>query len=507
MSAGTPLLAEMTRAIDALNLYDTITNTPLTPLHTVSQKIDATIYLKREDLQPVHSFKIRGAHAKISALTTADRHKGLITASAGNHAQGVAYSAMKQGLSATIVMPVTTPTIKVDAVKRYGAHTHLYGDSYDEAYRKARALASENGAVYIHAYDDKDVILGQGTIAKELLEASLAVDYVFIPVGGGGLLAGIAAYIKTKRPATRIIAVEPENSDCLHQALYANQRIILDQVDIFADGVAVKQIGELPFAIAKETVDATIQVSTDELCAAIKDIFDETRAIAEPSGALSLAGIKKFAKTHSLTGKTCVGILCGANINFHRLRHISERAEIGESQEALFAIKIPEKPGSFLALCTLLGQRSITEFNYRHTHHEIAQLFVGLQLSEQETSQDIMALIQHHHYTIHDLSNNDVAKLHIRYMIGGSSSLLEHERVYRFQFPERPGALLAFLTVMSAEHNITLFHYRNHGAAFGRVLAGLTVPPDQHHAFESRLTSLGYTYFDETKNVAYRTFL
>ena len=503
-------MSDLIQDILSSHVYDVVKNTPLDKLSFFSDASGNSVYLKRDDLQEVHSFKIRGAYNKIATLTDAEKEKGIIASSAGNHAQGVALSAKKLGITATIVMPITTPAIKVSSVKAYGAEVILYGDSYDEAYHFAADYAEKNDLSFIHPYDDHHVIAGQGTIAKEICDTlgHDQIDYVFIPVGGGGLVAGMAAYLKHVNPEIQVIAVEHENSACLDAALKADERVTLPYVDIFADGVAVKQIGKLPFEIVKDKIDAMQLVTTDEICAAIKDIYDNIRAIAEPAGAMSLAAIKKYITDHQLTNKVCVGLLCGANINFHRLRHISERAEIGENKEALFAVNIPEQKGEFLRFCTLLKGRSITEFNYRFTRSDEAHIFVGVQLDDaQKEKAHLNTLFEENNYAFQDLTDNDCAKLHIRYMIGGTVESLSNEKVFRFQFPERPGALLQFLEGLGSQWNITMFHYRNHGSAFGRVLVGVDISKETETAFFEYLDSLGYTYFDETQNDAYKLFL
>ena len=489
------------------NVYDVAKQTDLNYLDTLSVDLGNDIYLKREDQQPVYSFKLRGAYHKMSLFTDSQLQAGVVAASAGNHAQGVAYSAMKKGIKATIVMPVTTPDIKVAAVRNFGADVVLYGDSYDDAYEKAQVIINDSDAIFIHPYDDLDVIAGQGTIAREIIEQLANIDYMFIPVGGGGLLAGMCVYLKHVKPDIKIIAVEPENSACLYEALQAKDRVVLDHVGIFADGVAVKQIGRYPFELVRDCVDDTVLLTTDEICAGVKDIYDNVRAIAEPAGALSLAGIKKYLHSHDIKNKVFAGILCGANVNFHRLRHISERAELGEQKEALFSVAIDEQKGSFLLFCRVLSGRSITEFNYRYQHDSVAQIFVGIQLQEDETSADFLGVLNQHGYQAVDLTYNEVAKLHLRYMIGGKPQDLNNERLYRFQFPERPNALLNFLSTLGTDYNISLFHYRNHGAAYGRVLVGIQVSQDQLSGFTALLDSIGYTFFDETDNEGYPLFL
>ncbi len=500
---------DLIKRILSAPVYDVAIQTPIHNLETTSGELDCNVFLKREDLQPVHSFKLRGAYNKIAHLSDAQKKKGVIAVSAGNHAQGVALSCQVSQINATIIMPETTPAIKVKSVKRYGAKVVLYGDTYDEAAEYAKSLTQKTGAIFVHPYDDLDVIAGQGTIAKEIIDNMHdGLDYVFIPVGGGGLLAGMAVYLKSLSPKTKIIAVEHEGSACLHAALQGDKRVVLPTVDIFADGVAVKQIGEWPFKLCKSLIDGVVLVDTDEICSAIKDIYNDVRAISEPAGAMSLAGIKKYVRRHHLSKKQIMGVLCGANVNFHRLRHISERAEIGERSEGLFCVQIPEKKGSFLRFCKQLKGRSITEFNYRYNDTDEANVFVGVQLTESEPDTSrLKASFKTAGYRIDDLSDNEVAKLHIRYMVGGKSAKLTNELLYRFQFPERPGALLHFLTELGTSYNITLFHYRNHGAAFGRVLVGIDVNADAIPGFHTFLSQLGYTYFDETSNIAYRQFL
>lgn len=490
------------------HIYDLVDKVPLERANILSRRWKNKIFLKREDLQQVFSFKIRGAYNKILQLSDEQRKQGLIVASAGNHAQGVALSAAKMQLDALIVMPKTTPEIKVEAVKFFGAKVKLSGNSYDEAYEYARELAQTSGRTFIHPYDDPDVIAGQGTIAMEIMEQSSDLpDAIFVPVGGGGLIAGIAVYIKFLYPQIKIIGVEPDDAACLYQALKQKQRVVLEQVGIFADGVAVKQIGALPFEIAKNCVDEVILVNPDEICAAIKDIFDDTRSITEPAGALSVAGIKKYLQQHELKDANLVAITSGANMNFDRLRHVTERAELGESKEMLFASEINEEPGSFYRFSKIIGQRGITEFNYRYSDPSKAQIFVGVKVNEPSEKLEILQHLQSAGYQTENLTDNELAKLHIRYMVGGKSDRVENERLFRFQFPERPGALLRFLNKMGARWNISLFHYRNHGSAFGRILTGIQVPPEDGEQFSAYLHELGYPYWEETENVAYKKFL
>lgn len=491
-------------------VYDVAIETSLTEAKRLSAKQSQRIWYKREDLQPVFSFKLRGAYNRMLQLSDVEKRMGVVAASAGNHAQGVALAASRLGVSATIVMPQTTPPIKVDSVRRLGGKVVLVGDSYDQAASYAKQLVEETGAVFVHPYDDWEVIAGQGTVALELLrQHPRTIDAIFVPVGGGGLIAGIAAVFKTISPETLIIGVEPEDAACLTAALAAGERVTLPSVGIFADGVAVAQVGEKPFQIAQHTVDAMITVTTDEICAAIKDVFEDTRSIAEPAGALSVAGLKKFTQERGWKDKELVAIVSGANMNFDRLHYVAERTELGEGTEALFAVTIPEKPGSFLHFCRLLGERrAITEFNYRYQDERSAQVFVGVRLqqgSEEKTA--ILHLLAQEGFAAEDLSQNEMAKLHLRHMVGGASAAVVNEEVYRFTFPERPGALLKFLSSMSAGWNISLFHYRNHGAAEGTVLAGIQVPPEERAAFDAFLSGLGYPYYAEGENPAYRLFL
>jgi threonine dehydratase len=490
-------------------VYDVARETPLELAPRLSRRLHNRILLKREDLQPVFSFKLRGAYNKIVGLSEAARSKGVITASAGNHAQGVALAAQKLNIVALIVMPKTTPQIKVDAVRSYGAQIELHGNSYDDAYQHASQLARERDMTFVHPYDDPDVIAGQGTIAMEILrQYQGSIDAIFVPVGGGGLIAGVAAYVKVLHPDIKVIGVEPDDAGCLYAALQANERVVLDQVGIFADGVAVRQVGEEPFRIARRCVDEVILVSTDEICAAIKDIFDDTRSIAEPAGALAIAGLKKFLARQPVSGQTFVVIDSGANMNFDRLRHVAERAELGERREALLAVTIPERPGSFREFCELIGTRSITEFNYRYSDPRQAHVFVGVQMHEKDSERQVLIeKLTHGKYPVVDITDNEMAKLHIRYMVGGRAAAVANERVFRFEFPERPGALLRFLSKIGQRWNISLFHYRNHGAAYGRVLVGMQVIARDDHALQTFLNELGYAYWEETQNPAYRLFL
>ncbi|MDO4643747.1 MAG: threonine ammonia-lyase, biosynthetic [Cardiobacteriaceae bacterium] len=493
-------------------VYDVAVKTPLDMMPRLSDRLGHNIWCKREDLQPVFSFKLRGAYTKIYRLTDKERERGVICASAGNHAQGVALAANKLKIKAVIVMPVTTPLIKVEAVQRFGgeyAEVVLHGDFYDAASQHAQQLQQQYGYTYIHPFDDPDVIAGQGTIALEILtQHPHPIDAVFVPCGGGGLLAGIAVLIKELRPDIQVIGVEPEDAASMTIAVQGGERKYLEQVGIFADGVAVKMPGEITFDLIKRYVDDFVTVSTDEICAAMKDLFDDTRAIAEPSGAVAAAGIKKWlAKQKPLDKKlTLINIVSGANMNFDRLRYVAERTEIGEQREGLLAVTIPEKPGSFLKFCTLLGDQAVTEFNYRYQSPQQAQIFVGVQLSGGRAQlASLITKLQQHGYSSEDLTDNELAKSHLRYMIGGACTTIVNERVFRFGFPERPGALLHFLQTLGTANNISLFHYRNHGSDYGRVLAG--VQSSHPEALEAHLAAIGYDYTEETENSAYRRFL
>ncbi|NPA72647.1 MAG: threonine ammonia-lyase, biosynthetic [Gammaproteobacteria bacterium] len=501
---------EILRRVLTVPVYDIADETPLERAPLLSKKVQNSVWLKREDLQPVFSFKLRGAYNRMVNLTDEQKSAGVIAASAGNHAQGVALSAQKLGVEATIVMPKTTPDIKVNAVKNLGGKVILEGDSYDEASRFAQALVKSRQLTYIHPYDDLDVIAGQGTIALEILrQHSQPFDVIFVAVGGGGLISGIASVIKQVSPTTRIIGVEPEDAACMTEALKAGKRVTLDQVGIFADGVAVAQVGEIPFRIAQTCVDEMITVKTDAICAAVKDIFEDTRAIAEPAGAVALAGLKKFVAQKSVSDLNMACIVSGANMNFDRLRHISERTELGEKREAIFAVTIDETPGSFKQFCELLGdRRAITEFNYRYSDANQAVVFVGVRTEGgKPEKQAILNTLETHGYAVQDMSDNEMAKLHLRFMVGGHANGVQNELLYRFEFPERPGALLKFLINMSEEWNISLFHYRNHGAAYGRVLVGVQVPPEQQADFEVYLNQLGYPFVNEQDNPGYQLFL
>jgi len=492
-------------------VYDVASQTPLELAPRLSRRIGSRILLKREDTQPVFSFKLRGAYNKIVHLSESVAKRGVICASAGNHAQGVALSAKRRGIPAVIVMPRTTPSIKVQAVIDLGGEAVLHGDDYDQAYEHAASLTQERSLTFIHPFDDPDVIAGQGTIGMEILRQhpGEGIDAVFVPVGGGGLIAGIAAYVKQLFPRIRVIGVEPEDANAMYLSLRERKRVVLDRVGIFADGVAVRRVGEETFRMAQQYVDEVILVSTDEICAAMQDIFEDTRTVVEPSGALSVAGIKKYLLREGLKDKTLVGINSGANMNFDRLRHVAERADLGAQREALFAVEIPEQPGSFLKFCEALGQRNITEFNYRfNSNSASANIFVGVGLNDgRKERQQVLQTLKDAGYNVVDMTDNEMAKLHVRFMVGGHAAGADNERLLRFEFPERPGALLKFLKAIGSQWNISLFHYRNHGSDYGRVLAGVQVPAIQHEDLLLHLKELKYPYVDETSNPAYKLFL
>ncbi len=502
------LLEQYRSRIESAQVYDVAVISALEEAHKLSARLGNRVLLKREDTQSVHSFKLRGAYNKIVQLSAAERARGVIAASAGNHAQGVALAARKLGLTAWIVMPRTTPSVKVEAVRALGGKAILHGDAYDDAREHAEALVAEKGMTMVHPYDDVDVIAGQGTVARELTQQCHGLDAVFVPVGGGGLLAGVAAWIKATQPQIKVIAVEPEDSNCFAAALTAGRRVTLPQVSLFADGVAVRQIGEETFRVARHLVDETVLVSADEICAAIRDSFYENRSLPEPAGALAIAGIKRWVQEHGVKGKTLAAIVSGANLNFDRLRYVAERAELGDEAEALLAVTLPERPGAYRQFLRQLGRRAITEFNYRYANGGQAQVFVGLKLSGgAEELETLVANLQDHGYAVLNLHDNEMAKDHIRFMVGGRCAGLPDERLFRFEFPERPGALADFLQVIGARWNISLFHYRNHGAAEGRVLCGLQVPKKEWAECRRSFDALGYEYAEESDNPAYRLFL
>ncbi|MBW7862061.1 MAG: threonine ammonia-lyase, biosynthetic [Rhodocyclaceae bacterium] len=489
-------------------VYDVAEETPLDPAPGLSGRIHNTLLLKREDMQPVFSFKIRGAYNKMASLSPQALKRGVICASAGNHAQGVAMSAQTLGVRAVIVMPVSTPQIKVDAVRARGGEVVLAGDSYSDAYDHARELEREEKLTFVHPFDDPEVIAGQGTIGMEILRAhSRPIHAIFCCVGGGGLIAGVAAYVKRLRPETKIIGVEAVDADAMTRSLAAGERIVLDQVGLFADGAAVKQVGAETFRLCQQYVDEMILVDNDAICAAIKDVFEDTRSILEPAGALAVAGAKEYAKRNRLRDKHLVAVASGANMNFDRLRFVAERAELGEQREAVLAVTIPEKPGSFKKFCALLGNRNVTEFNYRFADSSQAHIFVGVTVHNRAEAGRLVEMLARHELPAIDLTDDEMAKTHIRYMVGGRAPGIEHELLYRFAFPERPGALMNFLSNLRSDWNISLFHYRNHGSDFGRVLVGMQVPPTDKIAFQDFLDRLGYQYADESMNPAYRMFL
>jgi threonine dehydratase len=489
-------------------VYDVASESPLELAPALSKRLRNRLYLKREDLQPVFSFKLRGAYNKMAGLPAARLAKGVIAASAGNHAQGVALAAQRLKCRALIVMPVTTPRIKVDAVMARGAQVVLHGDSYADAHAHAVALMRRRGLAFVHPYDDPEVIAGQGTIGMEILRQHAGpVDAIFVPVGGGGLIAGIAAYVKKIHPATKIIGVEPVDADAMTRSLKAGRRIKLDQVGLFADGVAVKEVGKETFRLCRQLVDEMVLVDTDEICAAIKDVFEDTRVVLEPAGALAIAGAKAWVERRGARGRTLVAVASGANTNFDRLRFIAEEAEVGEHREAILAVTIPERPGSFRKFCATLGARNVTEFNYRIADSTDAHVFVGVEVRGREETARIVRNLRRHGLKTLDLSDNEMAKTHLRHMVGGRAPFARNELLYRFEFPERPGALLRFLDSMRSDWNISLFHYRNQGADYGRVLVGMQVPRRELGAFRGFLKKLGYPYAEETRNPAYKLFL
>jgi threonine dehydratase len=490
-------------------VYDVAIETPLEPARRLSRRLGNQVLLKREDLQQVFSFKVRGAYNRIAHLSEAAARRGVVCSSAGNHAQGVALAAQRRSIPAVVVMPQTAPSIKVQAVEDLGAEVILHGDDYDAAFERALSLARERNLVFVHPFDDADVIAGQGTIGVEILRQTAGnVDAIFVPIGGGGLIAGIAVYVKYLYPNVRIIGVEPEDSASMYESLKAGRRVTLERVGIFADAVAVKRVGEETFALCREHVDEVLLLDTDEICAAIQDVFEDTRSIVEPAGALAVAGIKKYVAREKWHDRRVVAINSGANMNFDRLRHVAERADLGAEREALLAVVIPEGPGSFLRFCETLGGRPVTEFKYRHSSSQAAQIFVSFGLDPGHAGKlEVINELRATGYSVTDMSDNEMAKLHVRYMVGGHAGGLTHELLYRFEFPERPGALLRFLQAIGTRWNISLFHYRNHGSDYGRVLAGIQVPPAERTDFLAHLNELHYAYVEESSNSAYRMFL
>jgi threonine dehydratase len=502
------MIADYLERILKAHVYGVARVTALEPAELLSARLGNRVLLKREDEQQTFSFKVRGAYNKISNLSASELDRGVVAASAGNHAQGVALAAAKLGCDAVIVMPVTTPRIKVDAVAALGARIELYGDSYDEAQERATAIGERDGRSFVHAYDDPDTIAGQGTVAMEILQQHDGpLDAIFVPVGGGGLISGIASYTKRLRPEIRIIGVEPVDAASMKASLEAGRRVKLDNVGCFADGVAVKQVGLETFRICSELVDEIVTVDTDEMCAAIKDVFEDTRTILEPAGALSIAGAKSWLSRRGEQGMCVVAVASGANINFDRLRYVSEQAELGEQREAILAVSIPERPGSLKAFCRLVGERGITEFNYRYADATEARVFVGVGVRDREETSELVASLHAAGFPVVDLTANEIAKLHVRHMVGGRAPGVRDEVLYRFEFPERPGALTRFLETMTHDWNISLFHYRNHGADYGRVLIGMQVPDHERADLQRFLRDLGYSFQEESANEAYRLFL
>ncbi|MCM5682057.1 threonine ammonia-lyase, biosynthetic [Schlegelella sp. S2-27] len=489
-------------------VYDVAIETGLELAHNLTRRLGNEVWLKREDNQPVFSFKLRGAYNKMAHLSPAQLKRGVICASAGNHAQGVALSASKLGCRAVIVMPVTTPEVKVEAVRSLGGEVVLHGDSYSDAYLHALELEKKRGLTFVHPFDDPDVIAGQGTIAMEVLRQHQGpIDAIFVAIGGGGLISGVAAYVKAVRPEIKVIGVQMTDSDAMVRSVQQNKRVQLHDVGLFADGTAVKLVGEETYRLARELVDDYVLVDTDAVCAAIKDVFQDTRSILEPSGAMGVAAVKQYVERHRCKGKTFVAVTCGANMNFDRLRFVAERAEVGEEREALFAVTIPEERGSFRRFCELLGQRSVTEFNYRISDEKLAHVFVGVTTANRGESSKIAALFKKHGFPTLDLTHDELAKQHVRHLVGGRTELARDELLYRFIFPERPGALMRFLSSMHPEWNISLFHYRNQGADYGRILVGIQVPKGDKKAFKEFLDTLAYPCVDETDNPVYKLFL
>ena len=496
------------RKILTARVYDVAQETPLEPARGLSLRLKNNVLLKREDMQPVFSFKLRGAYNKMAHLPPEQVSKGVIAASAGNHAQGVALSAQRLGCRAVIVMPVTTPAVKIEAVRGLGGEVVLFGDSYSDAYDHALTLQKTQGLTFVHPFDDPDVIAGQGTIAMELLQQyQEPIDAVFVAIGGGGLIAGVACYLKQVKPEVRVIGVQTIDSDAMDQSIKAGQRVTLTEVGLFSDGTAVKRVGEETLRLCQKYVDEIVLVDTDAICAAIKDVFEDTRAILEPAGALAIAGMKHWVNREGVEGKTLVAIACGANMNFDRLRFVSERAEIGEQREAVFAVTIPEERGSFKRFCEVIGDRNVTEFNYRIADSRAAHIYVGLQIRNRTEAHQMADALTQAGFQALDLTDDELGKLHLRHMVGGRSALAKDERIFRFEFPERPGALMRFLSSMHPDWNISLFHYRNHGADYGRILVGIQAPDQSKDGLQSFLGQLGYPYWEETEHPGYKLFL
>ncbi|MDJ0801090.1 MAG: threonine ammonia-lyase, biosynthetic [Calothrix sp. MO_167.B12] len=489
-------------------VYDVAQETPLEYAPNLSARLHNKLLLKREDMQSVFSFKLRGAYNKMAQLPPDILAQGVIAASAGNHAQGVALGASRLGTRAIIVMPITTPQVKVDAVKARGGEVVLHGDTYDDAYGYARQLEAQKGLTFIHPFDDPEVIAGQGTIGMEILrQYQQPIHAIFVAIGGGGLISGIAAYVKRLRPEIKIIGVEPVDADGMNQSLQAGKRVRLSQVGLFADGVAVRQVGEETFRLCQEYVDEIILVNTDDTCAAIKDVFEDTRSILEPAGALAIAGAKAYVEREKIEGETLLAVACGANMNFDRLRFVAERAELGERREAIFAVAIPEGPGSLRKFCECLGTRNLTEFNYRIADQKEAHIFVGVQIQNRADAANMVETFESCGFATLDLTDDELTKMHLRHMVGGHSPLAHNEQLYRFEFPERPGALMQFFSNMSPNWNISLFHYRNNGSDYGRIVLGMQVPPHEMEEWQAFLDTLGYPYWDENSNPAYKLFL
>lgn len=489
-------------------VYDVAQESPLEYAPSLSTRLQNKLLLKREDMQPVFSFKLRGAYNKMANLPIDILKQGVIAASAGNHAQGVALAAKQLGTTAIIVMPITTPQVKIAAVKARGGQVILHGDTYDDACAHAKQLCQEQELTFIHPFDDPDVIAGQGTIGMEILrQYQKPIHAVFVAIGGGGLIGGVSAYIKRLRPEIKIIGVEPVDANAMYQSMKAGYRVCLPRVGLFADGVAVREVGAETFRLCQDYVDEIILVDTDDTCAAIKDVFQDTRSILEPAGALAIAGAKAYVEKENITGETLIAIACGANMNFDRLRFVSERAELGERREAIFAVTIPEARGSFRKFCECIGKRNLTEFNYRIADNQKANIFVGVQIQDRADAAQITASFEGQGFKTIDLTDDELAKMHLRHMVGGRSSLADNELLYRFEFPERPGALIRFLSCMSPNWNISLFHYRNNGADYGRIAVGMQVPPNEMTAWQQFLNSLGYRYWDESSNPSYKLFL